>query len=354
MEPGAFLWHLDLKIWTWHIADVTSFRFHKVRVEWCWQVLYIYTWKYHDIIRICIYIYTLDYFWYLWHVPIVSCLLLLLYARVISFGRMLAACSCSQLTQCAQIKALQMLTSDKSTHTSKEVGSSVVFFWACRIRKWERLKGINFRISLRLSWSKKAEHINVKEFTEKKLQKTHSVSGCLLSPWMPILRNNWRVWYQSCPLAGPFTAGQQRLLTILGRSREQRRSSDGKGLPCFLMTFVRVCCSSKETNCKTIITDLRTCRILLSSSLWPLDHITHHRSTLWNGYTYKAPGIGIRGGQGFVLPISQPSMKALVWTNVASKGRQQCSALVKLVKIWPGIICYKGIRGDDKCIGIVL
>lgn len=167
MEPGAFLWHLDLKIWTWHIADVTSFRFHKVRVEWCWQVLYIYTWKYHDIIRICIYIYTLDYFWYLWHVPIVSCLLLLLYARVISFGRMLAACSCSQLTQCAQIKALQMLTSDKSTHTSKEVGSSVVFFWACRIRKWERLKGINFRISLRLSWSKKAEHINVKEFTEK-------------------------------------------------------------------------------------------------------------------------------------------------------------------------------------------
>lgn len=47
-------------------------------------LLYMYTYIY-------IYSYTLDYFWYLWLVPVVSCLLLLLYARVISFGRMLPA-----------------------------------------------------------------------------------------------------------------------------------------------------------------------------------------------------------------------------------------------------------------------
>lgn len=162
-----------------------------------------------------------------------------------------------------------MLTSDKSTHTSKEVGSSVAFFLGCRIRKWEH----NWRVPIsEFHWDfpevKKRSTWTSRNLQKKKLLETYSVSGCLLLPWMPILRNHWRVWYQSCPLAGPLTAGQQRLLTILGRSREQRRSSDGKGLPCFLMIFVRVCCSSKETNCKTIITDLRTGRILLSSSLW--------------------------------------------------------------------------------------
>ena len=169
--------------------------------------------------------------------------------------------------------------------------------------------------------------MNVKEFTEKKLLETHSVSGCLLSPWMPILRNNWRVWYQSCPLAGPFTAGQQRLLTILGRSREQRRSSDGKGLPCFLMTFVRVCCSSKETNCKTIITNLS--HLPDFAKLKSMTFRPHHPPQVYTMEWLYLQGSWDREGPGRarICPSYQPSIKALAWDQRGFKGETAVQCL---------------------------